>query len=176
MFAWCRLSSSPARGQKQTKYDWRSPETSQGPLADTNRYIRGRTRQTETTEPQRQGQRGWERMSCVAGIQPWLFHIAMRTGGGDGLLSGLCHLLHLHTICVCVCWRGPMCVCVCVCVCELIIKKTPDRHTPGVCARTETDVVIYDKMPVKRRQSKCRNKERGPPRRNGMRNCLTETG
>lgn len=77
---------------------------------------------------------------------------------------------------VCVCADVDLRVCACTCMRELIIETTPYRHTPGVCARTETDVVTYDKMAVKKRQSKCRDKERGQTRRNGMKNCLTETG
>ncbi len=76
---------------------------------------------------------------------------------------------------MCVCVHADVGLCV-INMHELIINKTQDRHTPGVGACTDIDGFVYDKKPVKKRQSKCRDKEWGPTRRNGMKNCLTETG
>lgn len=105
----------------------------------------------------------------------------MWTGGDDGLLSGLCHILHLHTICTCVhnC-EHLLCVCaevVCAFVCvrepALACVKSPSRRTRTDtclgCVHTQRQMWLYMiKCLLKRRQSKCRDKERGQTRRNGM--------
>lgn len=81
-------------------------------------------------------------------------------------------------MCVTVSVRVLTWTCVRVHVPTFACVKSSSRHSHagGVRAHSETDVVIYDKMPVKKRQSKCRDKERGLTRRDGMRNSLTETG
>lgn len=119
-------------------------------------------------------------MSCVTGIQPQLMEAMVCYL--DDIISYIC------TPSVCMCVTASMCMYVhadvdlCACVracagiCIFIIKKTEDR-------RAETDVVVYEKKThtqkktlVNNRQSKCRNKERGPTKRNRMKNCLTEAG
>lgn len=74
-------------------------------------------------------------------------------------------------LCVCVCWRGP--VCVCVSEPALAIVKSPSRRTGrDTClgyVHTQRQMWLYMiKCLLKRRQSKCRDKERGQTRRNGM--------
>lgn len=61
----------------------------------------------------------------------------------------------------------------------LAVTEIQNRHAPGPCARTETDVVYMIKMAVKEikgRQTTCQDKEQGPTRRNRRKKGLTETG
>lgn len=86
-------------------------------------------------------------MSCVTGIQRRLFHIAMWTEGGDGLLSGLCHMLHLHTICVCACNYEHVCAHMltwtCVCVCVNSSSRRPRTDTRLGCVRALRQMWLY---------------------------------
>lgn len=143
----CRLSSCPATGQKQQNMtdDYKRQHKAHEQI-DTNQvYPTKDGKKKETTEPQRQ----WQRRNELC---HWN---SAEAGGRNGLLSGLCHMLHLHTICVYVCncehafvracADVDLCTCACanICMCEIIIKKTQDRRTPGVCVHAQRQMWLY---------------------------------